>query len=183
MEPKITITGDLGSGKSAVSKVLQARLNYEIYSTGKAQRKLAAEMGMTTLELNQYAETHPEIDDRIDGVFKDLNHQPEGHIVDSRMAWHFMPVSFKVFLMVPVETAAQRIMGDGSRKHEKYQDLDHAVRDLKARKQSENVRFLEKYQVDCTDPGNFDLAINTARISPEQVADIIIAGLRIVKGA
>ena len=182
MQPKISITGDLGSGKSAVSKVLHAQLGYEIYSTGNAQRQLAQEMGMTTLELNQYSETHPEIDDRIDGVFKALNESPEGLIVDSRMAWHFMPSSFKIFLMVPVEVAAQRIMGDSSRKREIYTDLEHAVRDLKARKGSENKRFLDKYDVDCTDPGNFDLAINTANISPEQVARIILAGLEIVKG-
>ena len=65
--PKLSITGDIGSGKSAVSKILQAETGYPIYSTGGLQRRIAARYGMTTLELNEYAETHPEIDDEIDG--------------------------------------------------------------------------------------------------------------------
>ena len=179
MEPKITITGDLGSGKSAVSLILQEKLGYQIYSTGKVQRELAKRYGMSTLELNQYAEEHPEVDDEIDSCFKELNHRPEGLIVDSRMAWFFMPESLKIFLMVPVEVAARRIMGDPNRKSEIYQDLDHAIRDLKARKSSENQRFLVKYGADCTNPGNFDLAINSAQLQPEQVADMVISALQI----
>ena len=181
MKSKITITGDLGSGKSAVSAILCERLGYEKYSTGKVQRKLANRYGMTTLELNEYAETHPEIDDEIDSVFKEFNRSPEGMIVDSRMAWHFMPDSFKVFLMVPVEVAADRIMSDTSRKREQYESRAHAVRDLKARKESENRRFLEKYNADCTNPGNFDIAVNTANLRPEQVASIILAAFEIWK--
>lgn len=181
MKPKITITGDLGSGKSAVSAILCERLDYEKFSTGKVQRELANRYGMTTLQLNEYAETHPEIDDEIDSVFIEFNVSPKGLIVDSRMAWHFMPDSFKVFLMVPVEVAAHRIMSDTSRKGEQYESLDHAVRDLRARKASENRRFLDKYNADCTDPGNFDLAVNTAALRPEEVASIILAAFEIWK--
>ena len=181
MEAKITITGDLGSGKSAVSRILKERLGFEIYSTGKVQREIAARYGMTTLELNQYAEKNPEIDDEIDSVFKKLNVREEGLIVDSRMAWHFMPASYKVFLMVPVEVAARRIMSDPNRKSEEYRTIEEAVTKLIARKSSENQRFLDIYQVDCTNPGNFDLAVNTANLRPEQVAETIIAGFEIWK--
>ncbi len=175
MTPKITITGDLGSGKSVVSKALRASLGFDIYSTGKVQREIAARYGMTTLELNQYAETHPEIDDEIDGVFVQLNGLPEGLIVDSRLAWFFMPESFKVFLSVPVEVAAARIMGDVARKREKYSDLEHAIEDLSARKDSENKRFREKYGADCTNMNNFDLVIDTSKFTPEEVAGEIVA--------
>lgn len=181
MEAKITITGDLGSGKSAVSKLLNARLGFEIYSTGKVQREIANRYGMTTLELNQHAETHPEIDDEIDGALRDLNLKPEGLIVDSRMAWHFIPSSYKVFLMVPVEVAADRVMGDTSRRSEAYQNKDEAIAQLTARKASENERFKDLYGVDCGYPGNFDLAVNTAGLTPEQVAETILSGFHIWK--
>lgn len=181
MEAKITITGDLGSGKSAVSALLSERLGYEKYSTGKVQRKLADRYGMTTLQLNEYAETHPEIDDEIDSVFIEFNASPEGMIVDSRMAWYFMPDSFKVFLMVPVEVAADRIMSDSSRKGEQYSSREHAIQDLRARKESENRRFLDKYNADCTRPGNFDIAVNTAKLRPDQVAGIILSAFEIWK--
>ncbi|HHG85828.1 MAG TPA: cytidylate kinase, partial [Bacteroidetes bacterium] len=132
IQPKITITGDLGSGKSVASKFLQDNLGFEIYYTGKVQREIAARHGMTTLELNKYAETHPEIDEEIDSVFVDLNLRPEGLIVDSRLAWFFMPNSFKVYLSVPVAVSAARIMGDNSRKKERYRDFEHAKRDISA---------------------------------------------------
>ena len=101
--------------------------------------------------------------------------------MDSRMAWHFMPASYKVFLMVPVEVAARRIMSDPNRKSEEYRTIEEAVTKLIARKSSENQRFLDIYQVDCTNPGNFDLAVNTANLRPEQVAETIIAGFEIWK--
>lgn len=174
--PKITITGDLGSGKSVVSKRLREILGFEIYSTGKVQREIAARLGMSTLELNQYSDTHPEIDEEIDSAFIRLNQEPAGYIVDSRLAWFFMPGSFKVFLTVPVEVAAQRIMNDPTRNSERYQDAVQAVAELRARKASENQRFLEKYNADCTNMGNFNLVINTSDFSPNEVADQIVAG-------
>ena len=175
MQPKITITGDLGSGKSVVSKLLQAQLGFEIYSTGKVQREIAARYGMSTLELNQYAENHPEIDKEIDSAFAQLNDRPEGLIVDSRLAWFFMPNSFRLYLRVPVEIAAQRIMGDPTRKGEQYASLEQAVADISARKQSENRRFLDKYNADCADMRNFDCVTDTNGRSPEAVAAEILA--------
>ena len=49
----ITITGNLGSGKSTICKILEDKFGFEIYSTGKVQRELARQMNMTTLEMNQ----------------------------------------------------------------------------------------------------------------------------------
>ncbi|HNG89589.1 MAG TPA: cytidylate kinase family protein, partial [Saprospiraceae bacterium] len=91
MNNKITLTGDLGSGKSAVSKLLCATTGYEYISTGRIQRNLAQEMGLDTLEMNRRADTDPSIDQRIDSIFVSLGTDPKGYIVDSRMAWFFLP--------------------------------------------------------------------------------------------
>ena len=66
MKDKISLAGDLGSGKSTVSDVLISRLGAEYYSTGAIVRSIAASKGMTVTELNKYMETHPEIDHEID---------------------------------------------------------------------------------------------------------------------
>jgi CMP/dCMP kinase len=174
IEPKITITGDLGSGKSVVSKILQEKLGYEVYSTGKVQREIAARYGMTTLELNQYAHTHPEIDEEIDSAFAQLSLRPHGIIVDSRLAWHFMPLSFKIYLRVSVDVAAARIMADPTRKGERYESITQAIADIRARKASENERFLLKYNANCTNMANFDYVADTDNHSPEEVADGIL---------
>ena len=171
----ITITGDLGSGKSTVSRILIERLNYEYVYTGKIQREIANRYQMTTLELNQYAETHPEIDEEIDATFKSLNDSTD-LIVDSRLAWFFIPKSFKVYLTCEITVAADRISNDRQRKNEKYVSKEEAIRDIMARKESENKRYMELYGADCSDLSNFDLVIDTSFITPEKVADTIIAG-------
>ena len=173
----ITITGDLGSGKSTVSGLLCERLNYDYVYTGKIQREIASRYGMTTLELNQYAETHPEIDEEIDATFQSLNHSTN-LVIDSRLAWFFIPESFKVFLKADINVAVRRISGDHQRKNEKYSSEEEAAIDIMARKVSENKRYLELYGADCSDLSYFDLVIDTSFITPEKVADLIIAGYK-----
>lgn len=174
MNKKITITGDLGSGKSAVSRILCEKTGYAYLSTGQIQRRLAAEMGIDTLALNRLADTDPEIDRQIDSVFIELRDNPGGYVVDSRLAWFFLPDSFKVYLSVPVEIAAARILADPNRNSEQYGDIREAIAKIQARKQSENKRFLDKYNADCGNMDNFDLLIDTSKRTPEQVADMIL---------
>ena len=169
----ITITGDLGSGKSTVSHLLCERLNYDYIYTGKIQRAIAQKYQMTTLELNKYAETHPEIDEEIDSTFKSLSDSTD-LIVDSRLAWFFIPNSFKVFLQTDVFVAANRISNDNQRENEVYLSTEEAVEKIIARKNSENKRYLELYGADCNDLSQFDLVIDTSFITPEDVADRIV---------
>ena len=170
----ISITGDLGSGKSTVSDILCKRLNYEYIYTGKIQREIANRYNMTTLELNKYSETHPEIDDEIDSTFKSLN-ESTNLIVDSRLAWFFIPKSFKVFLKTDLTVSANRISCDNQRKSEKYLSKEEAINKIIARKTSENKRYMELYGADCSDLSNFNLVVDTSFITPEQVAEIILA--------
>ena len=175
----ITITGDLGSGKSTVSKILIDRLNYGYVYTGKIQREIAAKYNMTTLELNQYAENNPKIDIEIDAVFKSLNDANDDLIVDSRLAWHFIPKSFKVYLKTDVNIAAKRIFGDKLRKSEKkFNSVEEVIIEITQRKTSENKRFLELYNVDCSDMSNFDMVVDTTQLTPEEVAKRIIVAHR-----
>ncbi len=180
---KITITGDLGSGKSAVSKILCDRTGFEYVSTGRIQRHLAQELGLDTLEMNRRADTDPGIDQRIDSIFIDLGKDPKGYIVDSRMAWFFLPVSFKVYLRTDVAVAAERILNDPHRKSEEYETKEEAIEKILARKRSENARFLAKYGADGTKMDNFDLVVDTTHKTPEEVAAIILNGVRAKAGA
>ncbi len=171
----ITLTGDLGSGKSTVSALLIENLKYDYVYTGKIQREIADRYNMTTLELNKYAETHPEIDEEIDATFKRLNDCSD-LIVDSRLAWFFIPDSFKVFLKADTMVAVNRIWADNQRKSEKYASKEEAAKKITARKASENKRYMELYGADCADLSNFDLVIDTSHLTPEEVAGKILSG-------
>ena len=172
----ISITGDLGSGKSTVSKILIEKLNYGYVYTGKIQREIANRYQMTTLELNKFAETHPEIDREIDATFKSLGNSSD-LIVDSRMAWFFLPDSFKVCLTTDVVVAANRIAADNQRTNEKkYKSIEKTIQDIIARKESENKRYIELYGADCNDLTNFNMVVDTSYKTPEEVAEKIICG-------
>ena len=67
---KISLTGDLGSGKSTVCKIISENIGAEVVSIGTIQRAMAKEMNMTTYEFNSYMESHPEIDDKFDSLQK-----------------------------------------------------------------------------------------------------------------
>ncbi|MGH8476395.1 MAG: cytidylate kinase family protein [Methylococcales bacterium] len=174
----ITITGDLASGKSLVAKQIAAQLGAVYFSTGLIQREIASNYTMTTLELNQYSETHPEIDQEIDDRVRMLSDRDEGLVVDSRMAWHFLPHSFKVFLSTNIVRAAERVIADTERSSEPvYKDRSDAMLKLQERKRSENKRYWQLYNADCAKMSNFDLVVDTTYSVPNDSIRTIIAGL------
>jgi len=171
----ITISGDLGSGKSVLAERLATEFQADRYSTGHAQRKLASELGITTLELNQRAETDHTIDDQIDGVFKGLAQTQKNLIVDSRMAFHFLPMSFRIKLEVAPEIAADRISKDNTRVGEGDTSPNVILQSILDRRSSEKERFLRYYDVDITANENYDLVINTHDAHPNDIEACAVA--------
>jgi cytidylate kinase len=165
---RITIAGDIGSGKTTIAGELARRAGVEMCSTGGIQRQLAAARGITTLELNRLAETDPSIDDQIDGYLKNL---PAGNlVVESRMAWRFVPNARKIFLYVLRHEAAHRILR-ANRDDERYRLLDDAVLHISERRKSEVRRFKKYYDVDIDNLRNYDGVIDTTFASPQMVVD------------
>jgi cytidylate kinase len=170
---QIAITGTLGSGKSTVAKSLKAILGWKYYSTGAVQRQIAESMGISTLELNRIAETDKSVDERVDAVFKSLSTE-SGIVVDSRMAWHFMPDAFKVRLVATPEVAAARVLLDANRDAEKYADVSIATSEILARAESERRRFLNTYGVDVTKIEHYDLIVDTSILDQERVTQLVL---------
>lgn len=171
---QIAINGSLGSGKTTVGRLLCDKMGWSYHSTGSVQRNIAQAMGISTLELNHIAEKDRSIDERIDSIFKSLAAQDDV-IVDSRMAWHFLPESFRVRLIVSPEEAADRVLRDTARDAEKYASSLVAIRDIEARTVSEKRRFLNTYGVDVTQLDNYDLVIDTEFLPPETVVALVVA--------
>jgi cytidylate kinase len=82
-----------------------------------------------------------------------------------------------VYLKVDTYVAAERIMNDPKRNSEQYTDIEEAVTKIRARKASENARFLTKYGADCANLHNFDLVIDTTQRSPTEVNTLILEGV------
>ena len=171
---KISLAGDLGSGKSTVANILLDAIGAEYYSTGGMVRAIAERMNMTIGELNVYMETHPEIDKEIDDGLVALGDDPRSMIFDSRLAWHFTSGTFKVYLSTDIEVAATRIMS-AKRSVEKSSTLEEAILCTKQRRASEKKRYSEKYGVDITDLSNYSLVVDTTYATPDEVAGVILS--------
>ncbi len=179
---KISLAGDLGSGKSTVGKILAEKLGAEIYSTGTIQRQIASQMGMSTLALNQYMETHPEIDGKIDDGLRALEHKDQALIIDSRMAWHFVPSSFAVYMAADARVSAERILNAG-RESERFSNLEEAVQSIADRRASEMLRYSHLYGVNIKDLENYHYVVDTSFVSPQTVAEHILDHLdRFLRG-
>ncbi len=172
---KITISGKLGSGKSTIAKRLSNKLDIPYHSTGTLQRKLATESNLSTLELNKIQEENKSIDQQLDDSTKNLDQTEDAFILDSRMAWHFVKRSFKLYLYVDPAISAERIFNDQSRSSEKYVSIQEAQLHIQEREQSEIRRFQKLYKVNLTDFSNYDAVIDTSFILPDVVIPLILA--------
>jgi cytidylate kinase len=172
----ITITGNLGSGKSTIARLLSEKYNYEVYSTGKVQRELARQMNMTTLELNQLMLSDRKYDKMIDDETARISrdNKQKDIIFDSRLAWHFVESSFKVFVSVSLDVAAMRVMNDTRGAEEKYTSLEEAKRLLAERASTECVRYKDIYNLNYMDFFNYDLVIDSTFCTPDKIAEIVL---------
>lgn len=171
----ISLAGDLASGKGTVSKILMQKLNYGVYRNGEYFRSLAKKMNMTVTEFNKYVVEHPEIDQQIEKSAAEYAKEHNNFIIDARLGWYAVPESFKVYLTVDINEAAKRAFYDKNRKDtENLATIEEQKKDMIERSRIENERYWEIYHVRKDNMKNYDLVIDTSKITPEEVADKII---------
>ncbi len=171
----ISIAGDLSSGKTTVTKLMQETLGYEIYRNGEYFRKLAAEKGMSVTEFNMYVKEHPEIDRQIEQSAKEYAAEHENLIIDARLGWYAVPESFKIYLRVDINEAAKRAFGDPNRKKtENFATVEEQKEDMIKRFNLENERYFNLYGVHKEDMANYDFVLDTTNLTPEQVNQKIV---------
>lgn len=173
----VVINGDLGSGKSTVSRLLAARLGIRRISVGDLYREMAQQRGLTALELNLHAELDDKIDHYVDRLQSDIATSGETLVVDSRLAWWFFTDALKVHLVTDPDVAAQRVLGRPADTVESYATQLEARQRLAERSESERVRFLERYGADKTRLRNYDVVCDSTRATPDEIAERILQTL------
>jgi CMP/dCMP kinase len=163
MKRIITLGGMPGSGKSSTGKALSKLLGYERTSSGDFFREMAEKRGVSVEEINRAAELDPSIDHATDEWVREKG-KSENLIIDSRLAFHWIPDAFKVFLKLDPHIAAERtyahIRTEG-RVGQNALSPDDAYRKMLDRIESERKRYDMLYGVDYTDEANYDLVIDT----------------------
>ncbi len=173
----VVLNGDLGSGKTTVSKLLALRLGVRRISVGDLYRSMAAELGMTTLQLNLHAELDDKIDHYVDQLQTDIAASGEQLVVDSRLAWHFFTDALKVHMIADPLVAAGRALARPASDVERYSTVEEARERLASRSDSERLRFLTRYGVDKTDLRNYDMIFDSTSASPEEIVERIAGHL------
>lgn len=176
----ITISGKPGSGKSTTSKRLSATLGFQHFSSGDLFRAIGKERGIDVLATNLIAEQEKEIDYLVDQKLRDLGTTANNLVIDSRMAWHWMPYSYRVYLDLGLTTAAKRIIEstDQARLEAEHipQNPDEYAKQLQYRLDSEAKRYLDLYDVNPYALDNYDLVIDTGQFSIPEVEEMILKG-------
>ena len=170
---KITITGSLYSGKSCVGKAICEALEYTYFSVGELQRKLAVEKGMSITEYNKYMQDN-NLDNGVDNKTIKIGREYENFVFDARLAWYFIPDSFKIYLKIDIDAAVERAMKNERGNSERYASKQEAKENISERRRLEVTRFKDIYNIDIDRDSNFDLIIDTSHITMEEVIEKIL---------
>ncbi len=174
----ITIAGSIGSGKSSTARALANALGYQHFSSGDLMRAIAMERNLSIEAINAFpVDERRDIDEHIDNMLRDLG-EGEHLVIDSRMAFRWIPDSFKLFLHVDPETAAERIFAqitNDGRVGQSGSSIEEIRAATETRTEQETARYRTLYGVDIYNESQFDLVIDTVGDDLSTVAATALA--------
>ncbi len=167
---KITIFGMAGTGKTTSGKMVAERLGFAYMSSGGMFRDFAKEMNITLAELEEISNTDSSYDKKLDDRVEKYGLENNKFVFESRLAWHFIPDSFKVALSCDFDTRVGRVSS------REKNDFEQAKEETRHREELIHKRYEKYYGItDLENPKKFDLVVDTKINNAQQVADIIIA--------
>lgn len=170
---KITIFGLAGTGKTTAGKMLAEKLGYEYMSSGSIFRSYAEKLGMTLNQFEELANSNDEYDKKLDTEVAIYGKKNKGFVFESRLAWHFIPDSFKVSLICPLEERISRIA------HREGKSFDKVFDETLHREELITKRYKNYYDIDnFADAKNFDFVVDTGPNNAEKVVEIILEELK-----
>lgn len=173
----ITISGRPCSGKSTIAKLIAQEHGFVRIGVGDLFKEEAKKRGLSSEEFNALCMSDPSYDYFIDKQSEILGkkYDKKKYIFDSRLAWHFVPNSFKVFVTLDDETMIDRLLNSDREGKEKYSSKKEAQKSLKNRQDLETERYKKLYGVDLYDMDNFDFVVDSSDKTPEKLVEIIMA--------
>lgn len=171
----ITIAGDHASGQGTLANNINVKLGYEIYRNGQYARKLAKEMGMDIVEFQRYLNEHEELDRAIEKSATEYAEEHDNLVIDAKLGWYAVPESFKVYLRVDIDVAANRVFYDKNRKDsESFETIEETKQKIIFRHNEENNRWFKTYGINRDDMSNYDLVIDTTDLTADEVCNKVI---------
>ncbi len=184
----ITISGNHGSGKSTVAKILASQLSYERIYAGGIFRSMSKDIKHNPKNLpfeEWYASLaeNPKLDLEVDQMIAEAAREKDNLILEGKVA--FMASShgkkkLDIFIAVDKKEGARRIFeqkikNSSERGEEKiYYHIDQAIKEIEERLKVEKERYISLYGIDITDMNNYQFFIDSTNLTPEQVFERIL---------
>jgi CMP/dCMP kinase len=166
----ITISGTPGSGKSTVGRLLSEKIGLKYVYSGDLFRKTAKKYNMSLEEFGSYCETHKEVDKELDDyqleILRNGNVIVEGRIAGWIAHRNNIP-ALKVILDADIETRVGRIVNRESG------DVEKRKQEMLNREKNEALRYKNYYNIDLKDDSIYNLVIDSANKTPDEILDII----------
>ena len=169
----LTVSGPAGSGKSTTAAGLAETLGLEHVSGGDIFRDLADERGYTPVEFNELAEEDEQIDRDLDRRLYEIARDRDGVVLESRLAGWLADdnADFRLWLDAPTDVRAARIADREGKA------VERAHEETLRRERSERKRYHDYYAIDIDDLSIYDLVVNTARWTADDVLALLTSAV------
>lgn len=168
----ITVSGPPGCGVTTLCEALSERLDCGYVSGGEVFREIADDRDMSLSQLTAEASSSDELDRELDRRLQRIAEQwgdaDNAFILESRLAGYLAAdhADLRIWLDAPEEVRVDRTA-----------DREEISAEMRVREVIEEKRYETYYGVDLGNRSFYDLAINTARWSPEMTLSIVVAAI------
>jgi len=167
---RITVSGEIGAGKSTFAKHLATELDVPRIYVGGLMREEATKLNLTLDDFNKLLVSDDEVDRRLDALQKEKSKEISRGVFEGRTAWHFVEnPDVRIFLGVKPKIAAERIWNDENGDRDKYESVEEIVKANVERKANEIKRYGTYYNIDVYSKNNFDVMLETSEKNIEEV--------------
>jgi len=157
---KITICGLAGTGTSTLGKDLASEFDYMYVSSGDLFRAEARKHNMDLYAFEHLCKINSSYDKSLDKEIAMFGKTHDNFLVESRLAWFFIPDSFKIQVTCNFSTRIQRI---AKRDNLSYVDAQEKT---EKREQAIRDRYRRLYSLEHFDnPEHFDVVLDSTRTS------------------
>ena len=172
---KITIFGFAGSGTSTIGKLLAEKLNYKFMSSGNIMRELANKKNLSIEDFEkEFCESDFNFDFELDNKVKGFGEKNNNFIFESRMAWNFIPHSFKIYLKCSEQIRYKRIC---EREEKNFNEIKK-ITEFREKKFFNRMKKIYPKIIFPPNEKNFDFFINVEKILPDEIIQKILEKLK-----